>query len=666
MTPRPLADRYAFDEFVLDLQSGELLRAGEPVDLRPQAFAFLRYVVAQHGRLVTKQELLKAVWGGTVVTEDALRQCLMEVRRALGDSQQRTIRTIPRRGYKFVLPVKIDVPAVAATAGLQRTPDVEGRAEKANTAASDRERFARVPLWPALGLVALLAVAALFLGELSFDDRGAGTQQSAALPVTVMPGAVEIRPVEIYGAGNDTNALASVAQNTFVVEFNRYGIQPVLGAGNQTPGTVPELLLQGTMVREDRGHFVDVRLTDAKSNTLLWSRRFEDETNDASAIFEQAAFQTAYVVECGLFRRELIEREISPSLWGKWIRSCDHAVNQRRVEYYEQVLDILAESPGDAAAHSAHSFALSRLATVNGALPDNQDLIAEARAAAQIALQIDPDFAEALLALADTLPYGTWEEQEDLLVKSLRIDPKYKWSRSQYKMFLKRVGRLEESLHYSHRTTAVMRGAAHVAQKAWMLALNGDVAQALSILDDLEKLWPDDDLGPLYRFEIHAFIGDPNEAQRLLYEPQTTPGIEIAGKLPCWSIFLSARINPGKYSAADVRSQCPRDISFVLPRMLASLGYVDAAIDEIHAIFDDWEQLGHRNTTTFLFYPELADVRRDPRFVDVAARAELATYWTRTGRWPDFCDDPQLEYDCTVEFRRQETHASIADGGDKS
>ena len=78
-------------------------RAGRAVELRPQSFAVLRYLAENPGRLVTKDELISAVWPGLAVTDDSLVQCIHEIRRALGDGAHAVLRTVPRRGYRFTL-----------------------------------------------------------------------------------------------------------------------------------------------------------------------------------------------------------------------------------------------------------------------------------------------------------------------------------------------------------------------------------------------------------------------------------------------------------------------------------------------------------------------------------------------------------------------------------
>ena len=90
---------YRFDRFVLDLQRGVLLADGTECSLRPKSFAFLRYLVENAGRLIDRDEIMGVVWPGVFVTDDSIAQCVRDIRRVLGDNQQRLLRTMTRRGY---------------------------------------------------------------------------------------------------------------------------------------------------------------------------------------------------------------------------------------------------------------------------------------------------------------------------------------------------------------------------------------------------------------------------------------------------------------------------------------------------------------------------------------------------------------------------------------
>jgi TolB-like protein/Flp pilus assembly protein TadD len=92
---------YRFDRFALDLGRGALLAGDVECPLRPKSFALLKYFVENAGRLISRDEIMKAVWPGVLVTEDSIAQCVMEIRRTLGDEEQRLLRTLPRRGFLF-------------------------------------------------------------------------------------------------------------------------------------------------------------------------------------------------------------------------------------------------------------------------------------------------------------------------------------------------------------------------------------------------------------------------------------------------------------------------------------------------------------------------------------------------------------------------------------
>jgi DNA-binding winged helix-turn-helix (wHTH) protein len=94
-----------FAGFTLDLARGRLLGDEGDVPLRPKSFAFLSHMARNAGRVVSKDELLSAIWPEVIVTEDSLTRCVHEVRKALGPTGPAVLRTVPRRGYLFQRPM---------------------------------------------------------------------------------------------------------------------------------------------------------------------------------------------------------------------------------------------------------------------------------------------------------------------------------------------------------------------------------------------------------------------------------------------------------------------------------------------------------------------------------------------------------------------------------
>ncbi len=100
---------YEFGEFRLLPTENILEKDGDPIALKPKAFAALVYLVGNHGRLVEKADLLDHVWNGAFVEEASVSKCIWEIRTALDDNSKdsRYIQTVPKHGYRFVADVNV-------------------------------------------------------------------------------------------------------------------------------------------------------------------------------------------------------------------------------------------------------------------------------------------------------------------------------------------------------------------------------------------------------------------------------------------------------------------------------------------------------------------------------------------------------------------------------
>src|SRR6202522_1566976 len=108
--PLPLSGLYRFDEFEVDPSKRAFLRNGTPVLISPKAFEVLLYLVANPGRVVTKEELLEGVLPGSFVEESNLAQHVSWLRKGLVDKSNYIV-TVPGRGYQFTAQVRTEVPA---------------------------------------------------------------------------------------------------------------------------------------------------------------------------------------------------------------------------------------------------------------------------------------------------------------------------------------------------------------------------------------------------------------------------------------------------------------------------------------------------------------------------------------------------------------------------
>ena len=102
--------RYRFEEFAFDIDRRELYRGADVVSVAPQAFDLLEYLIRNREHVVSKDDLIKAIWNGRSVSDAALTTRLNAARGAIGDSgeEQRFIKTLPRKGFRFVGQVRED------------------------------------------------------------------------------------------------------------------------------------------------------------------------------------------------------------------------------------------------------------------------------------------------------------------------------------------------------------------------------------------------------------------------------------------------------------------------------------------------------------------------------------------------------------------------------
>ena len=123
------ADRvYEFGEWRLDPSEHLLLRNGSVVPLGPKLFDTLLVLVENAGRLVTKEEFMRRVWADSFVEDLALTQNISQLRKVLGNGEEPVIETVPKRGYRLVIPVTPrERTQSAKPAALGEQPKATGR-----------------------------------------------------------------------------------------------------------------------------------------------------------------------------------------------------------------------------------------------------------------------------------------------------------------------------------------------------------------------------------------------------------------------------------------------------------------------------------------------------------------------------------------------------------
>jgi TolB-like protein len=118
---------FLFENFALDIDRREFRRGTEPVSVGPQVFDLLVYLIRNRNRVVSKADLSQAIWGGRIVSESTLTSLINAVRKTIGDSgeEQRLIRTVPRKGIRFVGDVRVEQSTAASVPSAQSMTTAE-------------------------------------------------------------------------------------------------------------------------------------------------------------------------------------------------------------------------------------------------------------------------------------------------------------------------------------------------------------------------------------------------------------------------------------------------------------------------------------------------------------------------------------------------------------
>ncbi len=167
---------YRFGNYELRLQSRELLLGGDAIALEPRVFDLLAFLLQNRERVVTKDELLEAIWPGTFVSETSLSRAVMKARRAVGDDadSQHSVKTVHGRGYRFVAELVESEPVFD-------TASASPSSEPSDGADGRRRRVVVGAIAAALALIALMALLPEF-GRQPIDSTG-DVPRVAVLPI---------------------------------------------------------------------------------------------------------------------------------------------------------------------------------------------------------------------------------------------------------------------------------------------------------------------------------------------------------------------------------------------------------------------------------------------------------------------------------------------------
>jgi len=430
--------RLVFDGFELRLDSGELLRDGSPVaTLQPQPARVLELLAGRSGEVVGREEIRQLVWGESFVDFDAsLNFCVKQIRRALGDSatSPRYLETLPRRGYRFLRPVRIE-------------EGTNGNGVPVPTAGPEAGAVPAQRRWPLLTGISVTVVALLLLVFL-IASRFPSAPQNARLAVFPLV-CRDTSPAGRQLCGGVTEALTAELTRELPHEVEVIAPTSVL-AYQGSRKSVREIgddlgatyLLTGE-VDTSGGHLrIGARLTTADGKALWHQEDPATELAEAPLVYGEIVRGVARSLRLPLPAVTAPAAKPRKEAYEAYLRGI-YLVRQRN---FDEAIASLQEATllDDRFARAYAELGRARVARGHPPQEDGPASLAAARKA----LELDPDLAEGHLALGDVLFKDRldWQRAGAEYRRAVALAPGDAETHYAYATYLTSLGRHDEAI----------------------------------------------------------------------------------------------------------------------------------------------------------------------------------------------------------------------------
>ena len=398
---------YRFGAHAVDTGSLALTRDGAEIAVEPQVFWLLQLLIENRERVVSKDEIIAAVWDGRIVSDGTLNTRINSVRRAVGDDgkAQTVIKTFARRGFRFVA----DLADEAAIAAELLLPG----------GGSDKP-----------------AIAVLPFGNLSGDPEQ-----------------------EYFSDGLAEDIISALSRFRQLAVVSRNSSFAYRGAGTDTRDVARELgagyVLEGSVRKSGNRVRISVQLIDGASGNQIWSERYDRDLEDIFAVQDEITEAVAGAVEPELTKSEIAraraKRPESLSAWERYLQGIFY-ISRRSSEDITEAIRCLEEAIALAPEFSPAYQGLShaKLMGVVIGITHKEEVADETVALARRALSLDRDDDRAHIALGRALFFSNrYDEALPVIEEAMRLNPTSAFSHYLAGRTLIRLGRAEEGLKFA-------------------------------------------------------------------------------------------------------------------------------------------------------------------------------------------------------------------------
>jgi TolB-like protein/DNA-binding winged helix-turn-helix (wHTH) protein len=428
-----------FGAFRLDLENHMLYFGENRVPVAPKVFDVLAYLVTHAGRVVSQDEILEALWPETYVNPEVLRRYILEIRKALDDRPEEPvfIETVPKRGYRFVAPVTDEVVEIAPSESLaeeRRSDESLSSIERQGASVTHRKakstslgirvgRFALVPV-----IVAIAAAAGAYF---RFSRSHVSTRPPINTSIAVLPFAdlSSTRDQEYFSDGITEQLISDLARLPGLKVVGRSSVFQFKGKNEDLREIGRKLgvanVLEGSVRRQGDSVRITAELIKTDDGFQLWSESYDREVKDIFAVQDEIARSATQALQLKLLGGNL------------------QSTNSQAYEAYLQARYFIGQGRGKDDLQKALAYANTAIkldekfapawalrAQVRNTMAEAELIdvthgYRDARDDAERAIVLDPNSAEACLALATIqLDYDwDWDAANSFVTRAAALEP---------------------------------------------------------------------------------------------------------------------------------------------------------------------------------------------------------------------------------------------------
>jgi TolB-like protein/DNA-binding winged helix-turn-helix (wHTH) protein/Flp pilus assembly protein TadD len=634
-----LAGRLRFGVFEVDLRAGELRKHGLKIKIQEQPFQVLAMLVDHAGEVVTREELQEKLWpADTFVDFDhGLNKAINKIREALSDSSEspRFVETIARRGYRFIVEVKVADAAPVRSPKLATQPHPAARAGDLRNLAGQLSILRHLwppPTWAVTVFALLVLMGTLATWKLHPWNRPSPIIRSlAVLPLESLSSDAS---QDYFADGMTDELISDLGQISALRVISRTSVMTYKHARKPLPQIARELnvdaVVEGTVLRSGDQVRITAQLIEASTDKHLWSQSYEGELRQTLALQNKVARAIADQIRINLNPQEQAAlkkaKVINPEAYESYLKG-RYFWNKRTADglkvalaYFSQSIN---EDPKYAQAYSGLADTYALLADWEYGVMTPKEALPKAKAAAIKALELDGALGEAHNSLAFCLDVFDWDLDSagKEFRRAIELNPGYATAHHWYASHLMLLGRYDEAI-------AEMRKAESLDPLS--LIIDADLAETLVIAHSYDES---------IRQSRKAIEMDPNFAlahnqlgQAYLQErihdvaiAELQKAVQLSGGSPtCMANLARAFVASGKRGEGvkllndlKKRSNPSHSHASEIAVIYVALGDTDQAMNWLEKGYEE------RFNPSVLLRPGFDPLRSDPRFEDLLRRIGL-------------------------------------------